>query len=207
MTNDAQDLLAALEKEGILRKGHFVLSGGDHSGEYIDHDSIYANPFLVTVCGQIVADMFKTTIVETVIGPALGGNTLAHETARCLSLARSSNAHVAYSEKNGSEFTIVETHKQFVVGRNILFVDDALTTGRTLRNLIKVVREIGGRPAYVGVIWNRGDLVYLDGMDVRSIITQRLPSWPALLCPLCAQGVPINTECGHGKEFLESLNK
>ena len=144
MINDAKGLSEALEKEGILRRGHFVLSGGEHSDQYIDHDTIYANPFLVSVCGQILADIFKTTTVETIIGPAMGGNTLAHETARWLSHSRSSNIHVAYSEKSGSAFTIVETHKQFVVGRPILFVDDALTTGRTLRNLIETVKKKRG---------------------------------------------------------------
>ncbi|OGZ28733.1 MAG: hypothetical protein A2931_03745 [Candidatus Niyogibacteria bacterium RIFCSPLOWO2_01_FULL_45_48] len=47
-----QELMESLEKEGVLKKGHFVLSGGNHSDKYVDHDVIYAKPFLVTVCGH-----------------------------------------------------------------------------------------------------------------------------------------------------------
>ncbi len=206
MTDDAHGLISALEKESILLSGHFVLSGGDHSDKYINHDAIYANPFLVSLCARILAEkIFKNTKIETVIGPAMGGNTLAHETARWLSESKTSNINVAYSEKVGSDLTIVEAHKQYVAGRAVLFVDDALTTARTLHKLVNAARQIGARPAGVGVIWNRGELAYIDGMTINSIITQKLRSWSYSSCPQWLKDIPINTNVGHGKEFLESL--
>ena len=135
-------------------------------------------------------------------GPAIGGLICAQFTALSLNLP------VVFAERvwhDGQQ--TFELHRGFdetVSGKEVLVVDDVINTGFSIKLAIDAVREAGGSVNSAATWINRGN-IYAEGLDVAHFIYLDeilLPSWSAEECPLCEQGVPINTRYAHGAEFV-----
>ena len=87
----------------------------------------------------------------------------------------------------------------------ILVVDDILTTGGSVRKVVETTRSFGGNVVAVGVLCNRGGIKPEDVGGVPrlfALVNVKLDAWDEMDCPLCASGVPVNTDVGKGREFL-----
>ena len=96
--------------------------------------------------------------------------------------------------------------REHISGKRILVVEDVLTTGGSARKVIEAVLAMGGVVVGLGVLWNRGG-VTVEALGnppkVEALVSKRYDDWPEDACQLCAQGVPVNTDAGKGREFLE----
>jgi orotate phosphoribosyltransferase len=93
-----------------------------------------------------------------------------------------------------------------VKGKNILVVEDLTTTGGSVRKVVDSVHAAGGSVKRVSVMVNRDpDLVTEKtvGAPLSSLGIVKADSYDESDCPLCKQGVPVNTAVGHGKKYLE----
>lgn len=107
-------------------------------------------------------------------------------------------------------YVIKRGYDKLIAGKKVLVVEDILTTGGSVKKTVEAVRAIGGEVAGVAALCNRGGVTAEDIGDVPelfSLVNITLESWEASECPLCAQGVPINTSVGKGKEFLSQQGK
>ncbi len=88
----------------------------------------------------------------------------------------------------------------------MVVVDDVINTGLALRQTVEAVQLSGGRVLGAAAIITRGTVVPADcGVtDLRCLLEYKIPSWPAAGCPLCKEGVPVNTQYAHGAEFMAS---
>jgi orotate phosphoribosyltransferase len=95
-------------------------------------------------------------------------------------------------------------HDKLVAGKNVLVVDDILTTGGSVKKVIAAVRALGGNVVGVGALCNRGGITaeQLDVPEFSALVDIPLDAWDEADCPLCKANVPINTEVGKGREFL-----
>ena len=87
----------------------------------------------------------------------------------------------------------------------VLVVEDILTTGGSVKKVIEATRAIGGEVVGLGVLCNRGGITSHDVGDVPklfALVNVTLESWTEAECPLCAKGIPINTDVGKGRDFL-----
>jgi orotate phosphoribosyltransferase len=84
-------------------------------------------------------------------------------------------------------------------------VEDVLTTGGSARRVVEATRAIGGKVVGLGVLCNRGGVTPQDVANVPelfALVNVKMNAWDEAECPLCAQGVPINTDVGKGREYL-----
>lgn len=190
----------------ILTNGHFVYTSGNHGDVYVDKAAVTINPLLTSHLGSMLADAIAEFPVDVVVAPAVGAIALGHDVAFHLSTLGGRVVASVYAERQGNEFALRRGYDQRVRGQKVAVIEDILTTGSSAMDVIKAVKNAGGKVIVVGALCNRGGVTTEDlGIDLVSLIDISLEQYAATEddpCPLCAKGVPINTEPGHGAEFL-----
>jgi len=192
---------------GAVTEGHFVLTSGEHSAVYVDKDNLYKHPTVFNeLCFEIADQVQARSInVDVVVGPVSVGPVIPQNTAYYLSNMLSKEVICLFTEKDkiGGQ-TLRPSFRKDLRGKNVLVVDDILTTGGTIRSIFKMATIFGGKVKGVVVLCNRGGLTSSDffGFPLISLLQLKLESYPEKDCPLCAARVPINSDVGHGKEFL-----
>lgn len=199
-----EGLVNLFYEKGVILSGHFVFKEGDHSGIYIAHNVIYSSPLLLNIVKSLIADRFTKKKIHIVIGPADGGNILARKVAENIICAKA----VKTAKRSGSQFEIEKKDESFVANKNVLIVEDVITTGSSVKGVIREVRRLNGRVVGIGAIWNRGSNKNTEGVKISALINRSFISYPKDgECLLCNANISINTDHGHGKEFLESKKR
>lgn len=197
----------------IIDNDHFVYSFGRHGRAYVDHYALYANrPVLEKLC-RIFVDCLDESVgrkINVVVGPEGGGILLAELIAKNLERKFGRNVASIWAKKgyrkNGEKFFYFpEAFGGLVFQKNVLAVDDIMTTGGTMKVLIELSRIFEGEVVGCGCLWNRGGIGTADLYDIPFFVPleKKLEDWDPVDCPLCKAGVPVNTKSGHGKEFLK----
>jgi len=142
-----------------------------------------------------------------VIAPAIGGVILSQWTAHHLTEINGHEVFGVYAEKSegGDAFVIKRGYDKLIAGKNVLVVEDVLTTGGSAKKVVEATRAIGGKVIGLGVLCNRGGIKPQDVAHVpvlTALVNVRLDAWDEAVCPLCERGIPINTDVGRGREFL-----
>lgn len=203
------NVIDILKKIGaVITDDHFVYTSGKHGSVYINKDALYPHTEETSKVCMMMSEMVKDLDIEVVAGPALGGIILSQWTAYHLSSLKGAEILGVYTEKTPEGGQIFRRGYDKVINdRNVLVVEDLTTTGGSVKKVVDSVREIGGRVVAVCVMVNRNPkLVNSDivGAPLFSLGELQADAWNEEKCPLCKQGVPINTSVGHGKKFLES---
>lgn len=105
----------------------------------------------------------------------------------------------------GKEFVIQRGYDKFVQGQRVLVVEDILNTGGSVLKVVEAVRAAGGEVVGLGALCNRGGVTpeqVGNPPKLFALANFRMDMWDETDCPLCAQGVPINTDVGKGREYL-----
>jgi orotate phosphoribosyltransferase len=195
----------------VLTGGHFVYTSGKHGSAYVNKDAIYPNPDDVSTLCKIIAHeaVRKGMYVDTVVGPETGAIILSQWTAHHLKLVQpgGKTVHGVYAEKDGKGFVIKRGYDKFVAGRNVLIVEDILNTGGSVKAVVETVNAIGGNIVGVAALCNRGGVTaesigIPSDTPLFSLLDVTLDMWEEADCPLCRDGVPINTNVGKGREYL-----
>jgi orotate phosphoribosyltransferase len=193
------------ESHAILEDDHFVYDSGEHGSGWIDKDAIYPHTTRTAALCRLLAAAVRPLNAEVVCGPATGGLIIAQWTAHSLGALAVFGEHdrPAGGALVGS-FLLRRGYDRLVAGRRVVVVDDVVSTGLSVRQMAAAVRSAGGEVVGVAALVTRGN-ADADAIGVEPFITlleYDIPSWPAAGCPLCRQGVPVNTRYAHGKEFL-----
>ena len=181
----SSDLEAELAARGALLRGHFQFASGRHGDTYIEKFRILQWPDLTgEMCGRI-ADAFRGK-ANLVAGPTTGGVILSYETARHLGL-RSVIAERA-DTGDGREF---KRGFEIGPGDRVLVVDDILTTGGSIRDVLNAVRARGAEVVGVAVLVDRTGGATDFGVPFFACLTVDISSWEPSQCRLCREGVPL----------------
>jgi len=164
-------------------RGHFRLSSGRHSDVFIQKFRILENPPLVEAVAKEIAAAFRATKPTVVVSAAVGGIVLGYETARQL------GTDAIFVEKEDGAATLRRSFSLKPEDR-ALVVEDVVTTGLSVREVIDVVRRSGASVAGVGVIVQRGAADF--GVPTRALLNMPLESHDPADCPQCKNGQPID---------------
>ncbi len=207
--NDPSIIQLFIDAGAIITDSHFVYSSGRHSSIYINKDALYLHTERISKLCQLMAKTYDAVQIDVVVGPVLGGIVLSQWVAHHLNINRSLGETLAvYAEKEGDAadktFSFHRGYDKYIPGKNVLVVEDVLTTGGSARQVIELVRQHGGRVIGLSALCNRGNIQSEDvgNVPVQALVKIDLKTYAADTCPFCQQNVPINTELGKGRTFL-----
>ena len=173
-----EDLLRRTE---ALLEGHFVLTSGLHSSHYIQCARTLQHPKYAEALGGCLADRFQDYAVDAVISPAMGGLIIGHETARAL------GGRALFGERDNSAMTLRRGF-DLQPAERVVIVEDVITTGGSVRELIRLVQDLEGTVVGVGAILDRSGGQVDPGVPLNALLTMQVPTYQPEACPLCQQG-------------------
>lgn len=182
---DLVALIKLMERTGVFQEGHFLLSSGMHSGRYLQCARLLQHPDLAEQVCAALAQRFVGEGIQVVLGAALGGIIVAHETARAL------GARALFAEREGGRLVL---RRGFTIhpGERVLLVEDVITTGGTVRELYGLVEEAGGEVVGVGAIVDRSaGRMILPGKRLEALLALEIETYLPPECPLCQGGIPL----------------
>jgi orotate phosphoribosyltransferase len=197
-------VLETLERLGaLITNSHVVYTSGRHGSSYVNKDALYPHTAETAAACALIAAHFAGAGVEVVAGPTVGGVILAQWVAHQLpALPNGERPLAIYAEEQGAGGARVfrRGYDALVPGRRVLVVEDILTTGGSARKVVAAVRALGGEVVGLGALCNRGGLSAeaLDIPNFFALASLTLYSYDPADCPLCRDGVPINTRVGKG---------
>ncbi len=195
------------EVNAIIIDSHLVGTSGRHMSVYINKDALFPHANAASKVGELFAKKYQDRGIEVIVAPAMGGIILSQWTAFHLSKLTGQEVFGVYTEKTGDNGQVFKRgYDTFVKGKKVLVIEDLTTTGGSVKKVVDVVREEGGEVVEVCVMVNRDEKM-VNAKSVGAPFSS-LGIFPAVSyseeeCPLCKQGIPINTKVGHGKAFLK----
>jgi orotate phosphoribosyltransferase len=177
-------LEAAIERTGVLKKGHFLLSSGRHSDQYMQMAQLLQYPAEAKEAGIAVAKLFADQQIDLVVGPALGGVIIAHEVASSLGV------RCIFAERKEGEMQI---RRGFEVeaGQRVLVIEDVVTTGGSVKEVIALLEERGAKVIGVGSLVDRTKGENPFEVPYKALKAVQIESYLAEDCPFCKDGVPV----------------
>ncbi len=147
MSNSDQ-VLDIFRQTGALLQGHFILTSGRHSATYFQCAKVLQNPDHLQRFSNEIVHHFRNLAVELVISPAIGGIVLGTEVGRQL------NVQTIFAEREGDVMTL---RRGFEIksGINVLVVEDVITTGDSVQEVMNIVTKAGANIVGVGVLVDR----------------------------------------------------
>ncbi len=180
---EAAEVLDLFRSSRALLEGHFQLSSGRHSNQYFQCALLLAHPRHAQALAKEIAARLATR-PELVIGPALGAVVWSQEVARELGLRS------FFSERVDGQMSLRRGF-ELRPGEKLLVVEDVLTTGGSVREVIALVRQLGGQVVGVASIVNRSgrkNPFEAEGLPFTALADVEAVSWTREECPLCKSG-------------------
>jgi len=183
-TMSETEVLDALKAAGAILHGHFQLTSGRHSDTYVQCARVLEDPALTTRLAQaIVAALAKDADIDLVAAPAVGGIVIGFAVAQALGV------RFIFSER---EQGVMRFRRAFEVpkGARVLVVEDVVTTGGSVAEVVQLVRSAGGEAVAVASIIDRGGPKSFD-VPLYPLLRLEVESWEPTGCGLCAADVPL----------------
>jgi len=179
-----QDTLEIFKKAGALLEGHFLLTSGLHSPLYWEKFKVLQYPeYTQQLCG-LIARHFSNERIQVVAGPTTGGVIMAFETARQI------GCRSIFAEKEGAT-RVFRRGFSIQPGEKVLIVDDILTTGGSIVEVINAVNNLKGNIIGLGVLVDRSSKSIEFGYPLFSCLKSSTVTYNPADCPLCQQGIPL----------------
>lgn len=186
--------------------GHFVYTAGGHGDTYVDKSEITFWPKDTGILCKDIAFQWYDSNIEVVVGPAIGGIKLADRVAESLTDFTGREIPALYTEKEDGKQTL-KRGRDKIAGKNVLIVEDITNTGKSAEETISACREAGANIIGCHTLVNRSPgIVTAETLKVPIFLAlkeMQVANYKEEECPLCTQKVPINTDRGHGAEYLK----
>lgn len=168
-----------IDAEALL-EGHFKLTSGRHSNQYMQCAQVLKFPAYTEQLAKHLAEKFSNDQIDLVVGPAMGGIIVAYEVGRQLNLP------AIFTERQDGKM-VLRRGFEIKPGQRVLVVEDVVTTGGSVQEVMEIVRETGGQVAGVGVLVDRSGGQVDFGVKQEAVLTMDIQSWEAEECPLCKE--------------------
>lgn len=192
MMTEAEVRQLLVDTKAVL-EGHFLLTSGLHSPLYVEKFNVLQHPEYTEKLCKELAERFKDQNVQTVMGPMTGGILLAHEVGKAL------GTRAIFTEREKGVMTL---RRGFHIepGERVLIVEDIVTTGGSVQEVVNVVKKAGGVIVGVGLLVDRSGGKAEFGVPkdkVQALLHLTVPTYKPEECPLCKQGIPMTERGSH----------
>ncbi len=189
MTPQPDRVLELFQQTGAYLQGHFRLSSGLHSSGYLQSALVLQYPHFAEVLGRKLAHELSPLTehepVGLVISPALGGLIIGHEVARAVGV------RFLFTERDADRKMSLRRGFSIEPGEKVIVIEDVITTGGSTREVIDLVRTLGGIPVAAGSIIDRSGGAAELGIPRVALETLTVPVYEAEQCPMCLKGEPV----------------
>lgn len=170
-----------LIQSNALLEGHFILSSGLHSPNYLQCAMMLQYPWMAEEAGFLLASELKEYEADLVASPALGGIVIGQEVGRALKI------RAIFGERPEKE---MEFRRGFEVkeGERVIVVEDVVTTGKSVKEVIELVKKSKGIPVAVGCLVFRGKEIPFE-IPFKYLWKVEFPVYKPEECPLCQKGL------------------
>jgi len=183
---NGNNILGIFRETDALLEGHFKLTSGKHSDIYYEKFMILKRPRLCEKVCVEMAKLFEKDEVELVVGPTTGGVIIAYEVAKYLGVDS------IYAEPGeGITGRIFKRGFNIMPGTRVLIVDDVLTTGTSVLELLDLVETYDATIVGIGEFLDRSGGKIKFKYPLKALATVSANAWEPDACPLCKQGMPI----------------
>ncbi len=193
-----------IEEKGVIVRGHFIGFSGRHLDAFVDKTLLLADAQGLKQMALGIATLFADLKPDVVVGPKTGGAILASHVIRFLETDRDGERPLfVFSENDRGPHAIKRQFAPLVEGKRALIVDDVVTSGSTLHEVLDAVLEVGGVPVGVGVALNRDAAsVNQNSFPVlfQHILDLGLKSYTEEEMPERLRLIPVSSVLGHGKD-------
>ena len=172
-------------KTGAIMEGHFLLTSGLHSPLYVEKFQVLQHPKYTEQLCIALAEKFLDDNIEVVVGPITGGILLAHEVGKRL------GTRAIFTERENGKMTL---RRGFVIkpGERVLIVEDIVTTGGSIKEVLDVVVEQGGIPVGIGMLVDRsGGKASFGEVAYKALLNLDVTTYDPSNCPLCKENIPM----------------
>lgn len=185
--------LEIFKEAGVLLEGHFKLTSGRHSNRYLQCAKIFRNTKYSEELCAALAEKYQDKGVEVVIGPAMGAVQMAYEVSRTF------HCENFFTERDENGKMALRRGFAVYPGQRVLIVEDVVTTGGSVREVMELVRQSGGEIIGVGSIVDRTGGKIDFGVPYQAVVSLEVESWEPQDCPLCKSGAPAPIKPGSRK--------
>jgi orotate phosphoribosyltransferase len=175
-----KEVLKIFKEEKALLTGHFLLSSGLHSPNYMQCALVLQKPWVAEILCRELAKKLKGVGIDVVVGPALGGLYVAYETARALKVRS------IFAERVEGQFAFRRGFK-LKRGERVLVTEDVVTTGKSSGEVIELLKESGAKLAGVACIVDRSDGAAIFQEDLYSLLKINIKTYRPEACPMCRE--------------------
>jgi orotate phosphoribosyltransferase len=181
MTLPKDELLQIFRDTNALLDGHFLLTSGLHSPQYFQCAKVLQYPKYLHLLSGEIAKHFELSEIELVISPAIGGIVVGTEVGRML------EARTIFAEREEGSMKL---RRGFEIkkGERALVVEDVVTTGGSVKEIIKLVKDASAKLAGVGYIVDRSNGKTSFNAKEFSVLHMEVVTYSAETCPLCKTG-------------------
>ena len=183
MNNDEQ-ILSIFRSTDSLLEGHFVLSSGRHSRSYFQCAKVLQHPEYLTAFSIMIADEFESKKPDVVISPAIGGVVLGTEVGAQL------GCRTIFAERKQGEM-VIRRGFEIKPSEKVLVVEDVITTGGSVNEVIALVEESKGEMIGVGVLVDRSNGSAILHPNQYSIVKLNVESFDKSNLPVDLVEIPI----------------
>lgn len=189
VTNPVISVLDLFLETGAYLKGHFRLTSGLHSPEYLQCALVLQHPSHAETLGKALGEGLSALTgsrkIHTVVSPAMGGLIIGHEVARAL------GARHIFTERDAERKMTLRRGFAILPGESVVVIEDVITTGGSSAEVVELLKAAGAKVLAAGSIVDRSGGRADLGVPRIALATLNVVSWEPAACPLCAEGLPV----------------
>lgn len=191
---DKMEIKKIFEDLKVLRYGHFLLTSARHSDSYMQCARLLEEPQYTEKVVKYLAEKFKNQNIDIVIGPATGGIILSYEFAKQLGAK-------SYFTERENEIMTLRRGFEIPKAARVLIVEDVITTGGSVKEVIELVEREGGEIVGMAVIADRTGGKIDFNYPLVSGFSEEILSYTPENCPICKENRLPLEKPGSRKEF------
>lgn len=181
------EIVEIFQKTKGFLEGHFLLSSGLHSSQYFQCARVLQYPQYAEELAEDIVGHFTNKNINLVIAPAIGGLIIGHEVARVMKI------RFVFTERSKeTDEMVLRRGFDFEEGEKALVIEDVLTTGRSVREILKLIQKEGSEVVGIGFIIDRSNNSVKFGIPKYAIFELPAIVYQPTECPLCEKGLPID---------------
>jgi orotate phosphoribosyltransferase len=187
-TDISEKTLELFRKTGAYLQGHFRLTSGLHSPEYLQCALVLSNPEYADMLGRWLGralNRMDSRWVELVVAPAMGGLIIGHEVARAM------GTRFLFTERGSDGNMTLRRGFQTEPGQTAFVIEDVITTGGSSREVVDLLRAGGVDVFGAGSIIDRSGGTADLGIPRVALATLEAKTYSEADCPLCREGIPV----------------